>query len=184
MQSGFEKASTNKIVRGANISKGSLFHYFRSKKDLYLYLIEYSLEVVEQIYEQIDIQERDLFKRIEKLGLKKLQIQRKFPHVFDFLTSIVQEESEEVKNEIRQKVQFIFEEGFKRIYEEIDYSKFRQGIDVQKAIDILTWTMYGFAERAIHQLDTFEDVGEQYSKEWEGYSKILKQSFYHCDEEI
>ena len=33
-QSGFEKASTNEIVKRSNISKGSLFNYFNSKKDL------------------------------------------------------------------------------------------------------------------------------------------------------
>lgn len=40
VRNGFEKASTNEIVKRANISKGSLFNYFNSKKDLYLYLIE------------------------------------------------------------------------------------------------------------------------------------------------
>lgn len=184
VQSGFEKASTNKIVKGANISKGSLFHYFHSKKDLYFYLIEYSVQIVEQIYEQIDVNEPDIFKRIEKLGLKKLHIQRKFPQVFDFLTSCVQEESDEVKVEIKHKIHLIFEKGFEKLYGNIDYSKFREGIDVQKAIDILNWTMLGFAERAIHQFNTFEDIGQQYIKEWESYSNVLKRSFYKCDEEI
>ena len=39
VRNGFDDASTNEIVLNANISKGSLFNYFRSKKDLYLYLI-------------------------------------------------------------------------------------------------------------------------------------------------
>src|SRR5690625_3355451 len=86
-QSGFEKASTNEIVRKANISKGSLFNYFNSKIDLYLYLIDYSVQIIEQIVEQIDLNETDIFKRIENIGLKKLRIQRKFPQVFDFLVS-------------------------------------------------------------------------------------------------
>src|SRR5690625_5398364 len=45
VQSGFEKASTNEIVKRSNISKGSLFNYFNSKKDLYVYLIEYSVQI-------------------------------------------------------------------------------------------------------------------------------------------
>lgn len=43
VKSGYDKASTNKIVKEANISKGSLFNYFHSKKELYLYLIEYGV---------------------------------------------------------------------------------------------------------------------------------------------
>lgn len=182
VQSGFEKASTNKIVKEANISKGSLFNYFHSKKDLYLYLIQHSVQIVEQVLEQIDVTETDLFKRIEKLGLKKLQIQRKFPQVFDFLTAIVREESAEVKEDIQHIVNDIYKNGFEKLYQNIDYSKFRKDIEIQKAIDILNWTMFGFADKAIRQLDTFEDIGERYIKEWEGYAKILKYSFYDCED--
>ena len=39
---GFDNASTNKIVNTLGISKGSLFKYFATKKDLYSYLTEYS----------------------------------------------------------------------------------------------------------------------------------------------
>src|SRR5688500_10699317 len=145
-QSGFEKASTNEIVRKANISKGSLFNYFNSKIDLYLYLIDYSVQIIEQIVEQIDLNETDIFKRIENIGLKKLRIQRKFPQVFDFLVSTKQEESAEVKEIIKQKVDPIYDESTNKMYEQIDYDKFREGIDIEKAIEILNWTMFGFGE--------------------------------------
>ena len=178
VQSGFDKASTNEIVKEARISKGSLFNYFNSKKDLYLYLIEYSIQVIEKIYGHIDLNETDIFIRIEKLGLKKLHIQRKFPQVFDFLLSSVNEESDEVKEDIKQNVNSIFEEGFTKIYEDIDYSKFREDIDIQKAIDILNWTMFGFGEKVMNQLNSFEEVREEYLEEWDKYSEILKYSFY------
>lgn len=180
-QSGFEKASTNEIVKRSNISKGSLFNYFNSKKDLYVYLIEYSVQFIEQIIEQIDFNETDIFKRIENIGLKKLRIQRRFPKVFDFLVSTKQEESAEVKEIIKQKVEPIYEESTKIMYEQIDYSKFREGIDIEKAIEILYWTMFGFGEKGLKQINTFENInefGEHYLKEWKNYSEILKYSFY------
>ena len=34
----FNKASTNNIVKNAEISKGLLFHYFGNKKELYEYI--------------------------------------------------------------------------------------------------------------------------------------------------
>src|SRR5690625_868840 len=180
-QSGFEKASTNEIVKRANISKGSLFNYFNSKKDLYVYLIEYSVQIIERIVEQIDLNETDIFKRIENIGLKKLHIQQKFPQVFDFLVSTKQEESAEVKEIIKQKVEPIYDKSTNKMYEQIDYSKFRDGIDIEKAIEILNWTMFGFGEKGIKQINTFENIsefGEQYLNEWERYSEILKYSFY------
>src|SRR5699024_12709090 len=104
-QSGFEKASTNEIVKRANISKGSLFNYFNSKKDLYVYLNDYSVQIFERIIEQIDLNEMDIFKRIENIVLKKLRIKRKFTQVFDFLVSINQDESAEVKELIKKKIE-------------------------------------------------------------------------------
>lgn len=178
VQSGYEKASTNEIVKEARISKGSLFNYFNSKKDLYLYLFEYGVQIVEFVYEQIDLQETDIFKRIEKLGIKKLQIQRRFPQIFDFLFSLAKEESDQVKYIIKEKIHSIHEEGVTRIYENIDYSMFREDIDIKKAIEILNWTMFGFGEKALKQLNSFEDVGEQYLQEWDSYSKLLKNCFY------
>lgn len=181
VQSGFEKASTNEIVKRANISKGSLFNYFNSKKDLYVYLVEYSMRMVECIVEQIDLNETDVFKRIKNIGLTKLQIQQKYPQVFDFLASTKQEESVEVKEIIKQKVGPFYNQSMKKMYKQIDYSKFREGIDIEKAIEILNWTMFGFGEKGIKQINSFENLtefGEHYLKEWERYSEILKHSFY------
>ncbi|WP_371069341.1 TetR/AcrR family transcriptional regulator [Sediminibacillus sp. JSM 1682029] len=181
IQNGFNRASTNEMVKEAKISKGSLFNYFNSKKDLYVYLIEYGIQVIERLYEQIDLNETDLFKRIEKIGLQKMHIQKEYPHVFDFLASCVQEESAEVTDMIKDKVNPVQEDGKKLIYKDIDYTKFREDIDIEKAIEILNWTMFGFGEKSIHQIDTFEDIGkfgDYYLKEWESYAQILKHSFY------
>ncbi|MFA1819246.1 TetR/AcrR family transcriptional regulator [Virgibacillus oceani] len=181
VENGFDKASTNEIVINANISKGSLFNYFNSKKDLYVYLIEYSIQVIEKLIDQIDFSETDLFKRIKMIGLQKLHIQKEFPYVFDFLAASGKEESVEVKDVIKQKVDYIQEESMEKLYKNIDYTKFREGIDIEKAIEILSWTMFGFREKAIQQIETFEDIGEfgeQYLKEWERYAEILKYSFY------
>src|SRR5699024_662101 len=175
------KASTNEIVRKANISKGSLFNYFNSKIDLYLYLIDYSVQIIEQIVEQIDLNETDIFKRIENIGLKKLRIQRKYPQVFDFLVSNKQEESNEIKENNKQKADPIYDENTNKMYEQIYYDKFRHGIDIEKAIEILNWTIFGFGEKGLKQINTFENInefGQHYLKDWKNYSEILKYSFY------
>lgn len=178
VRSGYERASTNEIVKEANISKGSLFNYFNNKKNLYIYLIDYAVQVIEEIYEQIDWHEADLFTRIEKIGLTKLQFQKQFPQVFDFLTSLIHESSAEVEEVIKQRFDAIYHEGITKIYKNIDDSKFRDDIDIQKAIEILNWTMIGFREKAVHQLSTFEEVGDVYLEEWRDYCRILKYSFY------
>ncbi|MFD2507516.1 hypothetical protein ACFSUR_03700 [Halalkalibacter alkalisediminis] len=83
-----------------------------------------------------------------------------------------------MKADIDQRIKSIYERGFERLYENIDYSKFRDDIDIQKAIKILNWTMLGFAEEAREKFNSFEEVGTEHLKEWESYSDILKRSFY------
>lgn len=181
VQNGFDKGSTNEIIKRANISKGSLFNYFNSKKDLYVYLIEHCVQVIEWFFGQIDVGETDLFKRIEDIGLQKMHIHQTYPQVFDFLAASIQEESPEVKDIIKQKVDPIYDEGTKIVYDNIDYSLFRDDIDIEKAIEILNWTMFGFGDKGLKQIDSFEnirDFGEQYLQEWKQYADILKGSFY------
>lgn len=185
VQSGFDKASTNEIVKQAKISKGSLFNYFTSKKDLYIYLIDYGIQVINYINEHIDLTERDLFQRIENIGLQKMYIQQKNPQVFDFLASTKQEESLEVSEIINQKLGVMYDKSIKNLYEGIDYTKFRDDIDIEKAIEILNWTMFGFGEKGLHQIQTFENVtefGEYYLNEWKQYAHLLKASFYKEEE--
>ena len=176
---GFDLASTNVIVKEANISKGSLFNYFDNKKGLYASMVDYSTLIIEKIYDVVDLDETDLFKKIEAIGLAKLNIQKRYPQVFDFLFSMATEDSKEVQNVNQTKINTIYKDGFEKMYENIDYSLFKEGINVEKAVDILNWSLLGFGNRAMETIDSIEEEVEQsYLKEWEEYSTILKQAFY------
>ncbi|MDP4090251.1 MAG: TetR/AcrR family transcriptional regulator, partial [Bacillota bacterium] len=43
---GYENTSTDVITSRAGISKGILFHYFKSKKNLYLYIMNYVVSFI------------------------------------------------------------------------------------------------------------------------------------------
>ncbi|MDM5225182.1 TetR/AcrR family transcriptional regulator [Cytobacillus sp. NJ13] len=183
VKSGYEKASTNEMVKDAQISKGSLFNYFSNKKDLYFFLIQNAVNIIEQIYVEIDMSERDIFERISQVGLIKLNIQKKYPLVFDFLKSLLEEDAPEVKNDIHQLLGNIQKDGMKRIYENIDWSKLREDIDPEKAMNILNWTMAGFAELQIKKIKSFENAGVEMFNEWDSYKEILNRCFYKNGEE-
>src|SRR5699024_7347500 len=104
---------------------------------------------------------------------KKLRIQRKFPQVFDFLVSAMQEESAEVKEIIQQKVEPIYGESKNKMYRNIDYDKFSEGNDIEKAIEILNWTMFRLGEIDLSQINTLENISkfeDQYLKDCKSYS--------------
>ena len=99
------------------------------------------------MYAEIDLSETDVFNRLENIGMQKLYIQQNHPEIFDFLKSINEESAEEVKPYIEENINLIYKHGNEKIYSGIDYSKFRDDIDINKAIEILNWTMYGFGEK-------------------------------------
>jgi len=60
--SNYRQASTIDIAREAGISKGLLFHYFKNKKELYLYLYEYCANLaVDELEKNRDSEETDFF---------------------------------------------------------------------------------------------------------------------------
>ena len=180
-RNGFDKASTNEIVKNSEISKGSLFNYFISKKELYIYLLDYGVRIIEKLFDEINLNEVDIFNRIGNIGMQKLQIYQECPYIFEFLSSSQVEESKEVKDIIGKRVDNIYNNGLKKMYEDIDYSKFRDDIDIKKSIEILNWTMFGFGEKVIKQIDIFGDSSEfmeKAIKEWEAYADMLRHSFY------
>lgn len=178
VENGYEKASTNEIIKEAGISKGSLFNYFNSKKELYLFLFEYVGKIIDKIYNEIDLNETDFFNRLRDVGMIKFETMKKYPLAFDFLKTVSQEGADEVKFDINKIKNSTIENGFERIYENIDWTKFRDDIDLKKIINIINWTMLGFSEQQRNRLDSFEDINMNMLKEWDEYFGIMKLCFY------
>lgn len=180
-QNGYEKASTNEIIKAAQISKGSLFNYFNSKKDLYLFLFEYIGSVIEKIYDEVDVNQTDFLERLKDLGMIKFRVMKQFPQAFDFLKTVNQEGSPEVKPELDKIGKSFIDKGFEKMYENIDLTKFREDMDIQKVLKIIYWSVLGFAEEQVSQLDSFENVTMEHLREWDVYFDILKRCFYKQD---
>lgn len=180
-RNGYERASTNEIIKEAEISKGSLFNYFNSKKELYLFLFEYVDEIINKIYEEIDYEETDLFERTRQVGEIKFRIMKRYPQVFDFLKAAANEDSAEVRAEINKKEKSEVDKGMGRILDNIDWSKFRDDMDMEKIVNIIRWATMGFAEQQRNRLDSFENMDISLLSEWDEYFDILKRCFYKQD---
>ena len=72
---GYDKASTNSIVKKADISKGILFHYFESKKNLFLYIFDYCMtNLTDKYYAVKETEPKDIFERIMWISIRKIKI--------------------------------------------------------------------------------------------------------------
>ncbi|WP_145948161.1 TetR/AcrR family transcriptional regulator [Paenibacillus sp. Y412MC10] len=181
-RSGYDRASTNKIIKEADIAKGSLFVYFNNKKELYLFLLDYISEAVSKIYDEVDWTETDILKRIWGIGLVKLKFYKKYPQAFDFLKAASHENAAEVKSEIDKMSKANFEILFKRFYEDMDLTKFRDDIDIEAAISVMNWTITGFAQQQVDRLSSSDEISMDVLEEWQKYLAFLNQCFYKKEE--
>lgn len=179
---GFKNASTDAIVKEAAISKGALFHYFNNKKDLFLFLYDYALNIVKnEIMMKFNFDEKDVFSRRRQALLLKTEVLIKHPEIYDFLAVAYMEESVEVKNELESRNRGAMAAGQAKLYEGIDTSKFKDGIDIKKAIEIINWTLEGFTNKEMQRLKNLpmQEVDfNELLEEVDSYLEILKKSFY------
>lgn len=181
-QQGYEQASTNAIVQEAQISKGLLFHYFNNKKALYLYLYDYAVDnVVRDYYDKLDLAERDLLLRLRQHARLKIAMIRKHPELFAFIVSAVNERSAEVREELDRRNRETIAGGLAKLLDGIDISRFKEGLDVSKALNIVIWTLEGFSAREQGQLDSHspdDAYFEAILAEMDTYLDLFRGAFY------
>jgi TetR/AcrR family transcriptional regulator len=177
---GYDGASTNAIVDYAGIAKGALFHYFKSKKQLFLYVYDYSLGVfIDAIRTRTDPGEKDLFARILAAQRIKLEMINKFPKIYDFLMSAYKEDSAEVKAELDGRNRELLKVNTEKLIDSVDASKFKPGVDVSMAVNVIVWTFEGFANSRMTGPPGHAHLDvEGAFAEAKTYIELLKKSFY------
>ena len=181
-QKGYDNASTNEIVKEAGISKGLLFHYFGNKKQLYLFLFDYCIELItDEYFKKVNFKETDFFTRIRQAVMVKMEMLGTHPDIFKFIQEVFLEDSQEIKAEFDKKKQEMTHINMEKFYEGIDYSKFRDDVDLKKIIKIITWTFEKMSDEILYQAKSTPNHEIDYQPildETEEYFEVLKTCFY------
>lgn len=179
---GYKNASTNEIVKDAGISKGLLFHYFKNKKELFVFLYDYCLEVlIKDFYSKVDLEEKDIIARLKQFSMVKIKMLEKYPDIMRFIETAYMEDSIDVKNEIESRNDGLANNNLTKAFEGIDVSKFKEGIDIEKAINIIVWTFEGISNAEIKRakLDPSSKIDYlKVFKDGEIYIEMFKKWFY------
>ena len=179
---GYNKASTNEIVKEANISKGLLFHYFKSKKDLFLFLYDYFTEILtKEFYGKFDLTEKDIFTRLKHLMGIKMQLINKHPEIMNFMIAANYEESTEIRVELESRNNETLTNSYQQIFDNIDVSRFKEGIDIKRAMSIIIWTFEGFRNQEVEKAKLTGSAQNDFKEafaEIDFYIELLKKSFY------
>lgn len=179
---GYKKTSVSDISSAAGISKAMVFHYFGTKKALYLYLIDYcSGLVMKEMEERLDLTVNDFFERIRLSASIKTAVMKKHPAILAFLTNAYFETDDEVRDDLMA----LFEqgEGFRTqiLSSGLDDSKFKENCDIKLLMKMLYWMAEGYASQLSikiqilkpEEIDLDEIFGDFYA-----CLDMLRRNFY------
>jgi AcrR family transcriptional regulator len=179
---GFDNASTNVIARESGISKGLLFHYVNSKKELFLYLYDYCKEMINKEYvDLMNFDEKDIFEKLRQSYLLQIELLQKHPWIFDFIKISASAKSDEINKELEGRVnekQLVCQET---MFDRIDESKFREELDVEKGKKLIFWSNVGFTNQILEDIRNTDITELDYDHiiaELDGYLDELRKIFY------
>lgn len=174
----FSRASTNVIVKEAGISKGLLYHYFESKEALYDYVLKFVFtKTLREMLDNINLEEPDLFERLLQISRHKMKLLAKYPAIVDFTKNVYLQKT---YDEMVVYMNDIAPGFIEKVYSNnVDYTLFKEGVDVKKAINIMQWVTEKLSESyaaTIYKKEN-KDIKPLF-EEFEQYVFMIKQAFY------
>lgn len=174
-QSSYYQTSTLEIAREAGISKGLLFYYFKNKKELYLFLYKYCVNLVlDEIEKSRNMEETDFFEILLKSQTIKCKLMKKYRYIYEFIVKVYIETDEEVIGDIAGLSAPLINDNYRRFFEKIDTNKFRKGVDIPLLFQSLQWCADGFMRSALTSNKSIDEMDLEFAK----ILKQYKQNFY------
>jgi AcrR family transcriptional regulator len=174
---GYKKTSVSDIAAAAGISKALVFHYFGTKKALYLYLVDLCTHIImNELDEKFDNTVTDFFARIKLAANIEISAMKKHPAILSFLDSVYFENDDEVQADIKAILANNESESLrsKIAFEGTDTSKFKDDIDPKLVMKILTLLTDGYLSK---MPKTGIDL-DALCKEFDEYINLFKRNFY------
>ncbi|MEX0975338.1 MAG: TetR/AcrR family transcriptional regulator [Bacillota bacterium] len=185
-ENGFEKASTNNIVKEAGIAKGLLFHYFGSKKGLYLYALDCSIDYqLDYFLRNLGELPSDLLDRLMTWGTLKVKMLSENPLMYKMGAATMQDVPEDVKPDLAARYTQVSERLMAIFLKGVDFSGLRKGVDPQKAMRFILLTLNAVSEKFLETSRTRPDKGladlPAALKEMDEYKEMLRYGLYRQD---
>lgn len=151
-QNCYRKSPVSEIAAEAGISKSLLFHYFRNKRELYLFLIERAAKTTYKYLYEFGCNEEDDIFEIMHRGLKaKVALMKKYPDLTIFTLKAYYETDPEIRGDIQKIIGRIASFDANARFLKISPDKFVEGIDLQVMYMDMYFASEGYLWEKSHQ---------------------------------
>ena len=150
----YKNSPMSQIAAGAGISKSLLFHYFRNKKELYLFLWEKCAEMtIELLTEYGCYEQAGLFESIERGMRAKMEIIRRHPDMTNFTIRAFYEKDAEICAAVQESYHRHFNFKADQMRVNLDPSQFIPGLDIPMMYRDMYWASEGYLWEMVQRGD-------------------------------
>ncbi|MCW9134679.1 TetR/AcrR family transcriptional regulator [Bacillus paramycoides] len=179
---GYDNASTNVIAKEAGISKALMFHYVSSKQELFLVVYDYFSDLLKKGYfELMNYEEIDIFDRLRQSYLLQIKLLEKYPWILEFNKLSRTTNSNEINEELENRISKEHSSCYPKLFDEIDEAKFRKELDIEKCKQLILWSNIGFTNEILDDIRNSESPALNYDlvvEKLDGYFDELRKVFY------
>jgi len=176
---GYEKSSTDRIIKVAGISKGGLYEYISSKEELFLFITEYSYrELYGFIRDTLKKNEElpvDIIERFKLVVTVALEFYIKHPEYIRFIANLHRISDPFLEDRVNR----IFMKQFLNIFGTISGENLRY--QRERLIDLLIWLLTKTRDDFLHAVEKNKNVKKLkklYLENWDFYFSILRTGIY------
>lgn len=184
---GFDNASTNRIAKEAGISKALMFHYINSKQELFLFVYDYFTELLDKEYfTKMDFSEKDIFDRLHQFYLLQIDLIKQYPWIFELSKLSIMTKSDEVNKALENRANKKQSSCDHQIFDMIDVSKFKAGLNIDKCKQFIFWSNIGFTNQILDDIRNSQTSNPDYEHiiaTLDEYFGELRKIFYMSSNE-
>ncbi len=176
---GYEKSSTDRIIKAAGISKGGLYEYISSKEELFLFITEYTYrELYGFIRNGLRKNEElpfDILERFRLVTSIAVDFYIRHPEYIRFIANTHRISDQALED----KTNKIFMKQFLNIFGTISGENLR--FNRERLIDLLIWLLTKTRDDFMHSVDKNRNVKKlkkNYLDNWDFYFSVLKTGIY------
>ena len=141
----YKKSPVSEIADAAGISKSLLFHYFRNKKELYLYLWDTAARTtLEYLAAYQTYEQPDVFATMRRGLQAKTAIMRRWPDMGAFTIKAYDEKDPEVCQEIQESIRLYGSFETNGAAMQLDPADYRPGLDLEMMYQDMFWASEGY----------------------------------------
>lgn len=160
---GYQKTSTMMLAEAAGISKALIFHHFKSKKELYLSVLDHCIEKGKmEVNPDTLLEYQDFFEAKEKVSIIKFGYFKRHSNAYKVWMEALYDTPDELKADIEEKYGGLISQKDKmweRLFEKV---ALKEGVDRKQAFRLIMIILDYFDKQYLSEVENNRDLDETY----------------------